>query len=78
VFDLCDCYNEARSGEAKERGLEWFVAPNGELKLGDNAGWSRSNLKRIESRNETERARHNRMTLEAARAALTYEREAAE
>jgi hypothetical protein len=78
VFDLCDCYNKGRTDEAKDRGLEWFVAPNGELKLGDNAAWSRANLKRIESRNETERARHNRMTLEAARAANGYEREAAE
>lgn len=78
VHDLCDGYNRARSQEVIDRGLEWFVAPNGELKLGDNAGWSRANLKRIESRNETERARHNRLSLEAARAANNYEREAAE
>lgn len=78
VHDLCDGYNRARSQEVIDRGLEWFVAPNGELKLGDNAGWSRANLKRIESRNETERARHNRLSLEAARAANSYEREAAE
>jgi hypothetical protein len=78
VHDLCDCYNAHRSQEIIDRGLEWFVAPNGELKLGDNAAWSRANLKRIESRNETERARHNRLSLEAERRANAYEREAAE
>ena len=78
VFDLCDAYNDARTQEAKDRGVEWFVAPNGELRIGDGNAWSRANLKRIESRNETERARHNRMTLEAARSANAYQREAAE
>lgn len=78
VHDLCDAYNDARTDEAIERGIEWFVAPNGELKIGDSNDWSRKNLKRIESRNETERARHNRMQLEAARRANAYEREAAE
>lgn len=67
VFDLCDAYNAARSEDARQRGLEWYVAPNGELKLGDNAAWSKRNAERIESRNETERARHNRLMLEHAR-----------
>ena len=78
AFDLCDAYNAARTTEAKDRGVEWFVAPNGELRIGDSTGWSRENLKQTESRNETERARHNRLTLEAARRANAYEREAAE
>lgn len=64
VFDLCDAYNDARSGDARQRGIEWYVAPNGELKLGDNAAWSRHNAKRIEGCNETERARYNRHYLE--------------
>src|SRR5687768_16810575 len=29
VYDLCDCYNAHRTEEAKERGVEWYVAPNG-------------------------------------------------
>jgi hypothetical protein len=78
VFDLCDAYNDGRTAEARERGLEWFVTPAGELRLGDSAAWSRANLKRIESRNETERSRFNRHQLEAARRANDYEREAAE
>ncbi len=62
--DLADAYNTSMSDEAKARGMEWFVTPAGELKLGDNAAWSRANAKRDESRRETERARHLRHELD--------------
>jgi hypothetical protein len=75
VYDLCDCYNAHRTAEAKERGVEWYVAPNGELKIGDSAAWSRHTAKQTESRNETERARFNRMQLEAARRQNAYQPE---
>lgn len=75
VYDLCDAYNEARSNDAKERGAEWYVAPNGELKLGDSSAWSKARHRQIESRNETERARFNRMQLEAARRLNAYQPE---
>lgn len=78
VFDLCDAYNQARTREAEDRGVEWFVAANGELRIGTADAWSRANFKQIESRKETERARHNRLQLEAARAANAYQREDAE
>ncbi len=61
--DLCAAYNESLSEQARARGLEWFVTPAGELKLGDSAAWSRANAKRNESRNETERARYLRNEL---------------
>jgi hypothetical protein len=73
VYDLCDAYNEARTKEVEDRGVEWFVAPNGELRIGTSDDWSRKNLKQAESRNETGRARHNRLTLEAARRANAYQ-----
>lgn len=63
VHDLCDAYNDARTADAKERGVEWFVA-NGELRIGDSADWSRFNRRQTESRNETERARFIRYQLE--------------
>lgn len=75
VYDLCDCYNAHRTEAAKERGVEWYVAPNGELKIGDSAAWSRRHAKQAESHNETERARFNRMQLEAARRESAYQGE---
>lgn len=75
VFDLCDAYNKARTKDAEDRGVEWYVAPNGELRIGTSDDWSRRNKRAAESRNETERARHNRMQLEAARSATIYQRE---
>jgi hypothetical protein len=64
VHDLCDAYNAGMDPSARQRGLEWFVAPSGELKLGDSAEWSRGNRKRNEQRLETERARYLRRQLE--------------
>lgn len=75
VHDLCDCYNNHRTQDAIDRGVEWFVAPNGELRIGTADDWSRKNHRQIESRNETERARHNRMQLEAARRDNAYQPE---
>jgi hypothetical protein len=63
AYDLADAYNDGLDPSSRQRGLQWFVGPSGELKLGDNSAWSRSNLKRIESRTETERARYLRHTL---------------
>ena len=77
VYDLCDCYNAHRTEEAKERGVEWYVGPSGELKIGDSAAWSRHHAKQAEGRNETERARFNRMQLEAARRLNAYQDEPA-
>jgi len=77
VYDLCDCYNAHRTEEAKERGVEWYVGPSGELKIGDSAAWSRHTAKQTESRNETERAHFNRMQLEAARRQNAYQGEEA-
>lgn len=63
VYDLCDAYNAARSESARRAGAEWFVA-NGALLLGHSAGSMRENTRQIESRTETERARHTRKQLE--------------
>jgi hypothetical protein len=63
VYDLADAYNAAMSGAARERGLEWYVNPAGELKLGDNASWARAHTKNIERCNEAERARFLRHQL---------------
>jgi hypothetical protein len=78
VYDLCDCYNAYRTQDAIDRGVEWFVAPNGELRIGTSAEWTAKNLRREERRLETERARHNRLTLEAERRSNAYQRDAAE
>lgn len=67
AFDLCDAYNAARTADAIDRGLAWFVSPTGELKLGIADDWSRENRRQVETRNETERAIANRRQLEAAR-----------
>lgn len=56
VHDLCDAYNSARDSDAVERGVEWFVAPNGELKIGISDDWTRKNLKQIEQRKRNESA----------------------
>lgn len=71
VFDLCDAYNAARSDDALDRGIEWFVGPGGELKVGIADSWSRSNRRQVESRAETERAIANRRQLEQARSERT-------
>jgi len=67
VYDLCDCYNEHRTNDAKERGVEWYVTPAGELKIGDNAAWSKHHAREIAARTETERSRFIRHQLENAR-----------
>jgi hypothetical protein len=53
VYDLCDAYNDARTQDAIERGVEWFVH-NGELRIGTSDAWSRANHKRIEQQKQTE------------------------
>jgi len=75
VYDLCDAYNNARTQDAIDRGVEWFVAPNGELRIGTSDDWSRKNHREAASRMETERARHNRMQLEVARSNNAYQDE---
>jgi hypothetical protein len=67
VFDLRDCYNDARTAEALRRGVEWYVNAAGELKIGFSAESTRADIRRAESRLETERARFIRHHLENAR-----------
>lgn len=61
--DLADAYNASMDPSARERGAQWFVAPNGELHLGFSDHSIRENGKRTRQRMETERARHLRNTL---------------
>jgi hypothetical protein len=63
VYDLCDAYNDARTRDAKERGIEWFVA-NGTLAIGHSFEAMKANARATERRNETERARFVRHQLE--------------
>jgi hypothetical protein len=64
VYDLCDAYNVQLSPAVRSIGLQWYVTPSGELKLGDNAEWSRHNSRQIAQRMETERSRFIRRQLE--------------
>jgi hypothetical protein len=75
VHDLCDAYNDARTPEAIDRGLEWIVTAAGELKLSDDPEWSRKHRRQIAARTETERSRHNRNQLEAERRLNAYQPE---
>lgn len=59
--DLADAYNAAMEPVGRSRGLEWFTAPNGELKLGFTQASTRENFRRIERQLETERARYARL-----------------
>lgn len=77
VYDFCDASNAAMSPEARERGLEYYVV-NGEMRLGHSAESMRDNARKAESRLETERARHNRLQLEAERQPNAYQPEPVE
>ena len=66
VYDLCDAYNVELSPALRNNGLQWFVTPSGELKLGDNAEWSRHNRREIAQRMESERSRFIRRQLQNA------------
>lgn len=57
VFDLCDAYNASLKPEARERGLQWRVLPNGELKLEFSDEAARKITKQIEIDLETERSK---------------------
>ena len=65
VEDLAEAYNNARTPEAISRGVQWYVSPAGELRIGDNRRWQREHHKTIEQHMEAERARHNRAYLES-------------
>lgn len=66
VEDLCDAYNDAMAEDARQRGLRWQIAHNGELRLGFPDEVTRANTKRIERDRETERSRFIRRQLETA------------
>lgn len=74
VYDFCDASNAAMSQDARDRGLEYYVV-NGEMRLGHSAESMRKNAREAESRLETERARHNRLQLEAERQRNAYQHE---
>lgn len=55
AYDLCDAYNEAMSEDARRRGLEYYVTPAGEVKLGDRQDWTRQHTRDIARKAEQER-----------------------
>jgi len=55
VFDLCDHYNRTMHPTARERGGEWFVDNQGQVRLGQNLEWSEANTRRIAATQERER-----------------------
>jgi hypothetical protein len=65
IYDLCDAYNASRSAHAKGQGIECYAA-GGSLHIGHSFESMRANARRIESRNETERARFIRHQLDNA------------
>lgn len=64
--DLADAYNAAIEHVARERGLEWFTTPSGELKIGFSQASTRENFRQIEQKLEVERARYARSVLPRA------------
>lgn len=55
--DLADAYNDQLSDRAKEMGLQWFVMPSGEVKLGERLGYSEAHTKDLERAAEQQRQR---------------------
>lgn len=53
VQDLCDAYNEANTNPE----IEWFVAENGELKLGERFDTQASRARQLAERTERDRRR---------------------
>lgn len=64
VYDLADAYNAGMDASARQRGAQWQVGHNGELKLGYSDESMRENRRQNMSRMETERARYIRHQLE--------------
>jgi stalled ribosome rescue protein Dom34 len=56
--DLCDAYNEARTPEARARGLSYHVE-NGSVAIGFSQEWSVEHTKQMERRTERERQDFN-------------------
>lgn len=57
VYDLADAYNRAMPDVQRRMGLEWFVLPSGELKLGEARGYSEHRTRELEREREQERRR---------------------
>ena len=57
IFDLCAHYNRTMSQSAGMRGLEWYVSPAGELKLGETQEWQRERSEQLTRMAESERNR---------------------
>jgi hypothetical protein len=57
AHDLCDAYNAARSSATLDRGIEWFVTPAGELKIGQSDSFTCALTRKIEADAEQERKR---------------------
>lgn len=55
--DLADAYNDVLSDEQRRMGLHWFVMPTGELKFGEELGYSERHTKELERIRENERRR---------------------
>ena len=63
AYDLCDAYNKSMRPDLKAQGAEWFVDSQGQVKLGQNAEWSKAHAAQIAKTQEYERQqwlRHNR------------------
>ena len=63
VYDLCDHYNRTMHPAGQAAGAEWFVDSQGQVKLGQNAEWSKAHAAQIAKTQEYERQqwmRHNR------------------
>lgn len=57
AYDLADAYNAAMPDQQRRMGLEWFVLPSGELKLGEAQGYSEHKTRELEREREQERRR---------------------
>jgi hypothetical protein len=64
AYDLADAYNAGMDPAARQRGAQWQVGHNGELKLGYCDESIRENRRQSMSRLETERSRYIRHQLE--------------
>lgn len=69
VHDLCDARNAAN----KREDLEWYVSPNGELRLRYTATFEAENTRRIAERYEVEREEWKR----AHRQMISFEQKSA-
>lgn len=55
AHDMADAHNRAMDSDCRRRGLEWYVTPAGELKLGTNQQAMIAAVKADKARQERER-----------------------